>query len=73
VVWSEWDFEGTGRDTERVRAVRDGETLTVDASHTYTQPGTYFVTFRVGGHRDGIKGEGLAVENLARARVVVTG
>jgi hypothetical protein len=31
------------------------------------------VTFRAGGHRDGLKGEGLAVENLARARVVVAG
>jgi poly(3-hydroxybutyrate) depolymerase len=73
VVWSEWDFEGTGRNTERVRADGDDEVLTVDATHTYAEPGTYFVTFRVGGHRDGLKGEGIAVENLARARVVVTG
>jgi poly(3-hydroxybutyrate) depolymerase len=72
VIWSEWDCEGTGRNTERVMADDDRDVLEVAASHSYDQPGTYFVTFRVGGHRDGIKGQGLAVENLARARVVVT-
>ncbi|HEX5586936.1 MAG TPA: hypothetical protein VFZ17_06485, partial [Acidimicrobiia bacterium] len=72
VAYGEWDFEGSGRGMERVSAETDSETLTLDATHSFTQPGTYFVTFRAGGHRDGLKGQGLAVENLARARVVVT-
>ncbi len=73
VMWGEWDFEGTGRGMQRVAAETDGERLTLEATHAYNEPGTYFVTFRAGGHRDGLKGEGLAVENLARARVVVAG
>jgi hypothetical protein len=72
IVWTEWDFEGTGVRTEHKVADRDAETVTVSASHTYTKPGTYFVGFRAAGHRDGIKGQGLPVENLARARVVVS-
>jgi hypothetical protein len=72
IVWSEWDFEGTGTNTDRVQSDQDASTCTVAARHTYTSPGTYFVTFRVGAHRDGIKGQGPACANLARARVVVT-
>ena len=72
IVWTEWDFEGTGRNPSRVPADRDTEVLEIEATHRFEQPGTYFVTLRAGGHRDGIKGTGLAVENLARARVVVS-
>jgi poly(3-hydroxybutyrate) depolymerase len=72
VVWSEWDFEGAGHNSERTPAAADDERLVIEQEHTFDSPGTYFVTFRVGGHRDGLAGRGLAVENLARARVVVT-
>jgi hypothetical protein len=63
--------EGTG-DVDFEYAIGDGLTrFEGDATHTYQKPGTYFASFRVGAHRDGAKRKGLAVENLARVRVVV--
>jgi Alpha/beta hydrolase domain len=72
IVSTEWDFEGNGAFVERIVPDTDAEIVTVEATHAYTQPGTYFCGLRVGGHRDGLKGQGLAVENIARARVVVS-
>jgi hypothetical protein len=72
IVWSEWDVEGSGNRSVRTVVESDAATYTARISHVYARPGTYFATFRVGAHRDGVKGSGVAVENLARARVVVT-
>jgi hypothetical protein len=71
IVAAEWDFEGTGA---FVAAPVDGggEAVTLEASHTYTRPGTYFASFRVGAHRDGARGRGPLIRNLARVRVVVS-
>jgi hypothetical protein len=72
IVWTEWDFDGTGVPDLHEDASGDAEKVTVEATHSYNQPGTYFVGFRVAGHRDGSKGLGLPVENIARVRVVVS-
>jgi hypothetical protein len=72
IVWTEWDFEGVGAHDNREVVESDAGTVTVAAAHAYARPGTYMVGFRIAGHRDGVKGQGLPVENIARARVVVT-
>jgi PKD repeat protein len=72
IVWTTWDFEGKGVADRTDRREADAETVTVETTHVYTTPGTYFVGLRVAGHRDGVKGKGIPVENIARARVVVT-
>ncbi|HEX5586862.1 MAG TPA: hypothetical protein VFZ17_06100 [Acidimicrobiia bacterium] len=72
IVGAEWDFEGRDEWTPSAITV-DGTSASVEVSdsHTYTEPGTYFPSFRVGAHRLGAAGTGLPVQNLARARVVV--
>jgi hypothetical protein len=83
IVSARWEFEepllhpGFGEipeaGPEHVHEIsEDTETITVQTTHTYAKPGTYFPVFHVAGHRDGLKGEGLPVENVARVRVVVT-
>jgi hypothetical protein len=71
VVSAEWDYEGTGGFEA---AELDGEPVRVEipGSHAYTKPGTYFASFRAGAHRQGLKGQGPTVLNLARVRVVVS-
>jgi hypothetical protein len=49
----------------------DAESIEVETTHAYDKPGTYFPTLWVSAHRDGSKGPGIPVENLARVRVVV--
>jgi hypothetical protein len=72
IVRAEWDFEGVG-DFSPAEPKVDGLSAAVEvkATHTFGMPGTYFTSFRVGGHCDGAKGQGLPVLNLARVRVVV--
>jgi hypothetical protein len=73
IVSGEWDFAGCGQ-WQPVEETIDGgsSTLTATSTHAYDSPGTYFASFRVGAHREGGKGRGGAVVNLARVRVVVT-
>jgi hypothetical protein len=73
IVCAHWDFEGRGR-WEAVEEDIDGGSgqLRAEAFHTYDRPGTYFVSFRAGAHRDGAKGRGEPVLNLYRVRVVVS-
>ena len=72
IISAEWDFEGRGTWAHKHTEV-DGSSaiIEVTATHTYTKPGTYFPSFRVGAHREGSKGRGFPVQNLARTRVVV--
>jgi hypothetical protein len=73
IVSGAWDFEGRGQWQPVTEPVDGGSsTLSATAAHTYTAPGTYFASFRVGAHRDGAKGRGQAVTNLYRVRVVAT-
>jgi hypothetical protein len=73
IVRAELDPEGTGAFGESAPEA-DGcsEEISVELTHTYPTPGTYFPSFRVGSHRHGKAGKGEPVWNLARARVVVT-
>ena len=68
IVRAEWDFEGRGGfescDIDAAPAID------VKAEHAYSQPGTYFASFRVGAYRDGTS-TGPTTDNLARVRVVV--
>ena len=55
----------------RHELAKDAETIEVETTYTFDKPGTYFPWFWVSAHRDGSKGAGIPVENLARVRVVV--
>jgi hypothetical protein len=75
VVGAEWDFEGSG--DYRVRAsfsesdAAKGR-VTVEASHAFSEPGTYFPVLRAASQRRGDTGTPFArVQNLGRVRVVV--
>jgi hypothetical protein len=71
-VSARWDFDGSGELGHEHSLEGDAESVKVEAIHSYDQPGTYFPSFRVGAHRDGFRGKGRAIENVARVRVVVT-
>jgi Alpha/beta hydrolase domain len=70
IVTAEWDFAGRGA-YEPHAVDGDAESVTVEASHVYEKPGTYFASFRVGSHRDGVDGKPPFARNNARVRVVV--
>jgi hypothetical protein len=84
-TYARWDLEGTV-DLRAMLAMPvalpgpmhehplngDNDSVTVETTYAYTKPGTYFPSFQVGAHRDGIKGAGLPAENFATVRVVVT-
>jgi hypothetical protein len=73
VVSAEWDFDGSGRYAVS-SSVLDGSCslLGVAASHTYTEPGTYFPALRVRTQRhSNMQKPHARIENLGRARVVV--
>jgi hypothetical protein len=73
IVAAEWDFDGSG-DYPLVQEGLDGSSsrLTLVASHTFAEPGTYFPVLRAISQR---QGDGLTpfarVQNLGRVRVVV--
>jgi hypothetical protein len=72
IVFARWDFEGTGTTSYEHTVEGDAAAIKVEATHAYDRPGTYFASFRVGGHVDGSKGRSAPAENLARVRVVVS-
>lgn len=71
ITGTEWDIEGTGSYTATpVRHPR--RTLTVEATFTYAEPGTYLPALRATSRRDGDHETPFArVQNLDRVRVVV--
>jgi hypothetical protein len=72
IVAAEWDFESTGEYPVRHDHFDALPTLKMSAQHRFEKPGTYFVAFRAGLHRDGTSGRGLPTHNIDRVRVVVT-
>jgi hypothetical protein len=71
VVSVEWDFEGSGAFGTASTPALGADNATAD--HAYAKPGTYFASVRINAHRTGdAVSEACRVENLARARVVVT-
>ena len=74
VVAVEWDVDGTGTYAESDPTI-DGASsrCTSSTTHTYDEPGTYFVAVRVSAQREGsLRSPHARVLNLGRARVVVS-
>jgi hypothetical protein len=72
IVRAEWDVSGDGDWT--VQDDPDTRTSSFEShlTHRWDAPGTYFVTFRAGAHRNGERDDPLrTITNLARVRVVV--
>jgi len=74
VVSAEWNMEG-GRDysaAELSGAATEGQRVTIQATHTFSKPGTYFPTLRAASQRLGdAKTPYARIQNLGRVRVVV--
>lgn len=50
----------------------EAKQVTVETTYAFDKPGTYFPSLRVSARREGLKGKGLPIQNLARVRVVVS-
>jgi hypothetical protein len=72
IVSAEWDFEGVGTYPVREELGRSRRTVRLDATYTFTRPGTYFPVVRVASQRQGDPTMPYTrIPNLARVRVVV--
>ncbi|WP_194396211.1 PKD domain-containing protein [Microbacterium atlanticum] len=72
IIAAEWDSESDGTyvagDARKPQPI-----VALTTKHTFTQPGTYFVSVRVTAERDGNVGAKYALlQNIDRIRVVVT-
>lgn len=74
IVALKWDFDGKGTFATEQDGIDGSQTEGVfHVSHTYDQPGTYFVTALVESHREGdLSATYRRLPNLASARIVVT-
>ena len=73
VVSAKWDFAGAGTYADAA-SLGDptSETIEVTATHTYSEPGTYFPALRVASQRESDSGTPFARSlNIDRVRVVV--
>jgi PKD domain len=70
IVSAGWDFTGSGTFTSAAVA-KPRSTLSIDATHRFTQPGTYYVSLKVASSRSEVAEPFAQVENLDRVRVVV--
>jgi hypothetical protein len=74
VVSAEWDFLGVGNYPVDATIGSPRPYVHLTATHTYTEPGTYFPVLRVASQRRGNAEDVFTqVNNLARVRVVVSG
>jgi hypothetical protein len=74
IVDARWDFDGSGSFPLRQEGI-DGSKLKVESqtTHTYGEPGTYFVACQVYSRRDGdTSATRRRIPNIGRARVVVS-
>ena len=73
MVSVKWDFEGLGTYPDAAElGDPTSETLHVTATHTFSEPGTYFPALRVASQREGNPDTPFARSlNLSRVRVVV--
>lgn len=73
IIVAEWDFDGAG--TFPIASdlpPSSASTVQVTATHTFTEPGTYFPTLRATSHREGdLETPFARIHNLGRVRVVV--
>jgi hypothetical protein len=72
IIAVEWDLDGTG-EFAITDAPEPDTRVTVERQCSFPEPGTYFPTVRVTSQRDGDTNDRYTrIQNLARARVVVT-
>ncbi|MBS1596916.1 MAG: PKD domain-containing protein [Bacteroidetes bacterium] len=75
VVSAEWDFEGVGTFSVQGKLITQSKKtneVMVNATHIFSQPGTFFTTLRVASERQGnAKTPFARIQNLERVRVVV--
>lgn len=72
IVSAEWDFEGEGSFAHAEKIVAAKDSLELKSIHTFSKPGTYFVTLRVAAQREGnLETPFTLIRNLERVRVVV--
>ena len=72
VVDAEWDFEGAGDFPVKAQFAPQAR-VTVQATHAFAKPGTYFPALRAASHRHGDTTTAYAKpQNLGRVRIVVT-
>lgn len=73
IVSAEWDYDGRGLYRDRDDFADMATQRTIERSHTFSVPGTYFVALRIGSQRENAIGSPFAkAMNLARVRIVVT-
>jgi hypothetical protein len=74
IIGAEWDFDGQGRWPVRHGNVDGYSTrISLNVTHRFDKPGTYFPSARVTAHREGdVNAVHRRQVNLARVRVVVT-
>jgi hypothetical protein len=72
VVAAEWDFEGVGNYPLAARLDAPQPLVRISATHSFSEPGTYFPVLRATSHRDGDSHTAYGrIHNIARARVIV--
>ncbi|MBV8950146.1 MAG: PKD domain-containing protein [Actinobacteria bacterium] len=72
IVRVEWDFLGLGDYPVRPHLDHAEEQVKLDATYTFTRPGTYFPVVRVTSQRNGdVASPWGLIQNLGRVRVVV--
>ena len=73
VVAAEWDFEGVGTYPVAEQLSGSKATVTLTATYSFSQPGTYFPVLRATSQREGDARTPFArIQNLGRVRVVVS-
>lgn len=75
IISAQWDFEGKGsfaNTAKLIPANKSGSSVRLKETHTFSAPGTYFVTLRVVSQRQGnTKTPFTLIYNLERVRVAV--
>jgi hypothetical protein len=73
IVSVEWDFDGSGEFAVEEKIINSSqEKMTLSKTHSFSEPGTYFITLRAVSQRDGnTETPFTRIQNLDRVRVVV--
>lgn len=71
VVRAQWSFEGLGDYGTAASIDAPAPQVHLEATYTYSRPGTYFPVLKATAHREGDQARYGRVQNIGRARVVV--
>jgi hypothetical protein len=74
IIAAEWDFDGQGRwPVKHGNIEGNAARISLNVTHRFDKPGTYFPSTRVSAHREGdVNAVHRRQVNLARVRVVVS-